>query len=128
MLTDEAKILVVEDDPLSQRVMQLALENLGYHIDIADTGNKALALFNTNEYALIFMDYGLPDITGVEVTHKIREFEKCKNKHAPIIALTAHSDFAKAACLAAGMDEFVTKPIMLDQLRQLLATWVKQAK
>lgn len=122
------KILVVEDDPISQRVVQIALENMGYQVDIAGNGSKALALFKSTDYSLVLMDYGLPDMTGIAVTSQIREFEEAKNKHTPIIALTAQGDFAKAECLAAGMDDFVAKPFELIQLKQLLRNWVKKLK
>lgn len=122
--TQKFKILVVEDEPISQRVVHIALENMGYQVDIAENGSKALELFTKKSYALVLMDYGLPDMTGVDVTQKLRKFEKNKNKQTRIIALTAHGDLAKAECLAAGMDDFMTKPIDIELLAQLLKTWL----
>lgn len=123
-----AKLLVVEDDSINQRIVQLTLENMGYEIDIANNGNQALKMFLLNNYAVVLMDYGLPDMTGVDVAHKIRQFEKNKLKQTPIIALTAHGDFAKAECLAAGMNDFIAKPFELARFKQLLEFWVKQAQ
>lgn len=126
MDTEEYKILVVEDEPISQRVVQLALENMGYQVVIAATGSEALALFKATNYNVVLMDYGLPDITGVDVARKFRELEKDKDKQTPVIALTAHGDFAKAECLAAGMNDFISKPIELEKLNQLIQSWVKK--
>lgn len=120
------KILVVEDEPISQKVVKIALENMGYEVDISDTGDKALALFAKNNYALILMDYGLPDTTGIDITYKMREFEKDKSKHTPIIALTAHGEAARAECLTAGMDDFIAKPFELNQLNKLVEKWVRK--
>lgn len=128
MDTSKLKILVVEDDPISQRVAQLMLEANRYEVDIAATGEEALALFLKNHYALVLMDYGLPDLTGVEITRVMRETEQAKGGHTPIIALTAHSEFAKQACLEAGMDDFTTKPINFDTFKRLINNWIAKLK
>jgi CheY-like chemotaxis protein len=120
-----AKILIVEDDPISQRVTQLAIEGMGYNVDIASTGEEAIKLYKSTNYALIFMDFGLPDMTGEQVTQKIRQLEK-DARRVPIIALTAHvfhSD--KQRCLTAGMDGFLGKPLDLAELKQTLNQWAK---
>ncbi len=119
------KILLVEDEPISQRVAQLMLENLGFKVDVANTGEKALSLLEHNAYDLILMDLGLPDMTGDQVTIKIRERED-ENKTLPIIALTAHvfhND--KKRCLAAGMNGFLGKPIEYAELQESLNQWLQ---
>lgn len=119
-----ARILLVEDEPISQRVAQLMLENLGHQVNVADTGGKALNLLINEAYDLILMDLGLPDMTGDQVTIKIRE-RGGNNKSLPIIALTAHvfhSD--KKRCLAAGMNGFLGKPIEYAELQQSLQEWL----
>lgn len=128
MAIEKNKILVVEDDPISQRVVQLALEKMGYQVDIAESGSKALDAFLSGNYDLILMDYGLPDMSGVAVTQKIRAYEKHKNKHIPIIALTAHGDSAKTECLAAGMNDFIAKPFELEQLYQKMSMWIEKTQ
>lgn len=128
MVQPEAKIaniLLVEDEPISQRVVQLMLEGYGYHVQIASTGQKALELLREGNYDLIFMDLGLPDMTGDQITIKIRERET-DDTHIPIIALTAHvfhND--KKRCLAAGMDGFLGKPIEHADLLATLKAWLK---
>lgn len=124
MDTSQLKILVVEDDPISQRVVQLMVEASGYEVDIAATGEEALGLFLTNRYALILMDYGLPDLTGAQITRLMRKMEQARGGHTPIIALTAHSEGVKPACLEAGMDDFTTKPIQLETFNRLLSHWI----
>jgi CheY-like chemotaxis protein len=123
-----AKILVVEDDLISQRVVKIALESNGYQVDVAETGKKALAHFKANDYMAILMDMGLPDIKGTEVTRQIREFEQSRGSHTPIIALTAHGTAVKNECLAAGMDDFTTKPIELDSFNLLIKRWIEKLK
>ncbi|MDF2866775.1 MAG: hypothetical protein K0S11_245 [Gammaproteobacteria bacterium] len=120
-----ANILLVEDEPISQRVVQLMLEGFGYQVHIASTGQKALQLLKEHTYDLIFMDLGLPDMTGDQITIKIRE-QETSDTHIPIIALTAHvfhND--KKRCLAAGMDGFLGKPIEHADLLSTLKNWLK---
>lgn len=120
--TDKPSILLVEDEKIAQLVHLTLLKGTGYHIDLAETGEQALAKFN-NSYALIFMDIGLPDIAGTEVTTKIRKHES--GKHIPIIALTAYSDDnVEAECLAAGMTAVYTKPITAITLEHILETYI----
>lgn len=121
------KILVVEDDPISQRVAELTLQNLGYEVDLANNGKEALTLFQLNHYVAILMDLGLADMTGDQITRKMRALEN-HNEHTPIIALTAHllpSD--KGLCLAAGMDDFLVKPLDMQTMRKVLARWIASA-
>ncbi len=119
------KILVVEDNLLNQKVAKLLLEQLGYDADIASSGIEALTMFDRG-YSLILMDVGLPDIDGVEVTKLIRAKELNSKHHIPIIALTANGNCYKGKCLAVGMDGFALKPIMIDELKQVLIKFTKQ--
>lgn len=122
---NNAKVLLVEDEPISQRVAQLMLENLGLKVDVAASGASALSLLENNSYDLILMDLGLPDMTGDQVTVKIREGE-ANNQGLPIIALTAHVFHDdKKRCLAAGMNGFLGKPIEYAELQASLSTWLK---
>jgi two-component system, OmpR family, aerobic respiration control sensor histidine kinase ArcB len=118
------KILLVEDDDVVQKVHRTMLERLGYYVDIAETGGKALAML-PEKYHIIFMDIGLPDITGLEVTHAIRKKEQEKNlNRIPVIAITAHgSKEDKENCLKAGIDEMAVKPITLPEFEEILGRW-----
>lgn len=121
LLLKDLSILLVEDDPIARRVCSLFLQDLNYRVDIADCGQNALALFKAN-YDIIFLDIGLPDIDGYEVAKRIRSYEE-EHHHNPvhIVAITAHVyDSDKAECFAAGINDFISKPITKDSLYRVL--------
>jgi len=123
--SQEIKILVVEDTPLCQRVMGLSIKAAGYLYDIASTGDKALELFFQNHYDIIFMDVGLPDISGLEVAAKIRKF----SVEIPIIVLTAYSDdIYKSQAQQLALDDFVIKPITAETCAVLINQFVCKKK
>lgn len=122
------RVLVVEDEPINQCVAKSLLEGKGYQVDIAATGQAALHCYQANQYAVILMDMGLPDLPGTEVTRHIRTLEQANGQHIPIIALTANGLGAKPECLAAGMDDFSGKPFEIDQLDQVLKAWIEKSK
>ena len=122
-----ARILLVEDNFLNQKVAKTFLEDLGCQVDIAESGHKVFELLS-QAYDLIFMDISLPDETGITIAEKIRGAEGV-NKDVPIIALTAHVfDAERKSCFKAGMNDILTKPIMNDQLMEILNRWVKRKK
>jgi len=113
------KILLVEDERIAQIVNKMLLEELGYRLDIAENGQQAFDMAQSNDYCLIFMDIGLPDINGIEVTLKIRGCEKARR--IPIVALTAFMQAdLEEKCLAAGMDQVLTKPTAAAALQQAI--------
>ena len=120
-------ILLVEDNPMIQRVHRTMLESLGYQVDVAENGAKALKLFN-KKYQLILLDIGLPDQSGVEVAREIRRLEmKANRKPIPIIVATAlANDELQEECLQAGANEFITKPLSQDRLSQIINRWLIQ--
>jgi len=120
------KILVVEDLPINQMVVKSFLEGMGYQVDIAPSGKAALDCYQFNNYALILMDIGLPDIQGTEVTRQIRDFEyeNENGKHTPIIAFTANDLSFKSEYLAVGMDDFSVKPFEINTFALLINKWI----
>ena len=97
------------------------LVNLGCCVDVAQTGEQALEMAVANPYNIIFMDVGLPGISGIETTVTIRRHHESLAKHTPIIGLTAYSDEqTQKECKAAGMDEVIIKPVEPKQLEELL--------
>lgn len=117
------KILIVEDDPIVRIVTNKMIEELGYQSECAINGIQALHLIQQNHYNVIFMDIGLPDIDGITVTEKIRQYER-ENNFLPsrIFALTAYSLIdIKDKCLMAGMNEVHTKPISPQVLKSLIS-------
>ena len=107
----DVRLLLVEDDPLNQEVALIMLNDVGWSIDVADDGQKAVDLVTANDYQLILMDMHMPVMDGIEATRKIRQLPN--GQHIPIIAMTANA-FAedKVRCLEAGMNDFVTKPVL----------------
>lgn len=121
-------VLLAEDSPLNQDVGKAMLENLGCVVDIAGNGIEALRLAAAARYDLIFMDCQMPHMDGYETTVELRKRERNATPRIPIIALTAHmmgSDREK--CLAAGMDDFLSKPFRMKELAGILALWTGQA-
>ncbi|HVV69472.1 MAG TPA: ATP-binding protein [Patescibacteria group bacterium] len=108
--------LLVEDNPLIQKVSALTLNEIGCFVDIATNGQEALQMAARKSYDIIFMDIGLPDIDGCKVSSKIRAQPDLPNYTTPIIALTAHMDASsKDLCLASGMNAVITKPLTKPQ-------------
>ncbi|MFN7931823.1 MAG: response regulator [Bryobacteraceae bacterium] len=120
-------ILLVEDNPINQKVALRMLEKLGYRVEVAANGRFALEMMNGGErYAAVIMDCMMPEMDGFEATREIRERER-GHHHIPIIALTAHALHAeKERCLKSGMDDYITKPVHLEVLRQTLDRWLTQ--
>lgn len=120
------KVLVVEDVKFQQKIIMMILEGLSCEVDVADGGMQALELVSKNNYDLIFMDLGLGDTDGLTVTENIRNMEG-KNKHTPIIALTAHAgDETKNRCFQVGMNDFTNKPITKETAQAMLDKYVSK--
>lgn len=118
----EPMILVVEDDPTLRLVAERTLRLLGYKCLAVGSGEEAMKQ-NDARIHLIFMDIGLPGIDGVHTTMLIREKELREGRaRTPIIGLTAHLD--KQKCLSVGMDDFLQKPAMMDDLKNMLDKWL----
>lgn len=114
-------VLLVEDSIVIQKVHFTMLESLGCRVDIASDGKEALKLFKKRKYDIILMDVGLPDISGIEVTAKMRAMENKNQNKTPIFALTTHSDpKIHQKCLDAGMNEVAIKPISSSNLKKLI--------
>jgi CheY-like chemotaxis protein len=112
-----ANILLVEDNAINQKIIILSLKNQVRHIDVANNGKDALDKFGTTKYDLILMDIQMPVINGIVATKKIRELEATSNTQTPIIAITANAlSGDKEACLAAGMNDYISKPFQVDVL------------
>ncbi len=115
------RILLAEDNLVNQKVALRMLERLGHHVTLANNGREALSAFEKQAFDLILMDVQMPEMDGLEATRKVREMEPTGSR-VPIVALTAHAmDSHQEECLAAGMDSFLTKPILLDALKTELA-------
>ncbi len=123
------RLLVVDDNPVNQKVAVRMLEKLGYRVDTAGTGKEALAALARHSYSLVFMDCQMPEMDGFETTHEIRRLEaigKGLEVHIPVVAMTANAmASAREQCLAAGMDDFICKPVRREDLQRVLTRWLK---
>ncbi|GAA4492746.1 response regulator [Pseudaeromonas paramecii] len=122
----EGKILLVEDSPTNQMVASALLSKVGCQITVVDNGQDAIAAVTAQPFDLVLMDVSMPGMDGLEATRRIRAIMGPPSA-VPIIAMTAHA-FAedKAACLAAGMNDYLTKPLHREQLHAMLARWLQQ--
>ncbi|MGA8924144.1 MAG: response regulator, partial [Candidatus Dormiibacterota bacterium] len=121
-------LLVVDDNPVNQRVSTTMLRKLGYRADLASNGIEAVSASAEHEYAAILMDCVLPEMDGFEATAAIR-LREGSARHTPIIAMTASAmkgDLER--CIAAGMDAYVSKPVKMAQLGEIIATWVESSR
>jgi CheY-like chemotaxis protein len=111
------RILLAEDNPVNQRLATKLLEKRGHLVAVTATGRGALQRVQEEIFDVVLMDVQMPDMDGLEATALIREWEKNRGRRTPIVALTAHSMKGdRDRCLAAGMDNYVTKPFDVAKL------------
>jgi two-component system sensor histidine kinase/response regulator len=116
------RILLVEDSVPNQKVALAMLQSHGHTVVVANDGNEAVGLFNAQEFDAILMDIQMPGMDGFACTAAIRSIEAGSDRHIPIVAMTAHALAGdREKCLAAGMDDYVSKPIRRDELFRALA-------
>ena len=121
------RILLAEDNPVNREVALGMLEFLGCHVDLAENGRQAVEAVSTHRYDLVFMDCQMPILDGFAATAAIRRHEASigTGQHIPIIALTANAmEGDREQCLAAGMDDYLSKPFSQEDLRAALQRWM----
>jgi two-component system sensor histidine kinase/response regulator len=115
------QILLAEDNAVNRVLAVRLLEKRGHMVTVAGTGKEALAALEKQSFDLVFMDVQMPEMDGFEATAAIRKKEKTSGNHLPIIAMTAHAMVGdRERCLDAGMDDYLAKPIRLEELTNVL--------
>lgn len=116
------RVLVAEDDKTNQKIIRLMLEEMGCHIITAENGLEAIGFYQESEFDLILMDVQMPEMDGLQASREIRRIEKETGRdHTRIIALTANAlRESLEACLEAGMDDYMTKPLVRARLEEKL--------
>lgn len=118
-------ILVAEDNPVNQDVIQRQLNVLGFTCEIANNGKEAFEMWQQKPYRMVLTDCHMPEWDGFELTAAIRQAEESTDKRCPIIAITANVLQGEAEkCLDGGMDDYMPKPLEMDVLKQKVETWM----
>ena len=125
-------VLLAEDNIVNQKVCTLILKRLGYSCDFAGTGREVLKALEKTEYAAILLDCQMPEMDGLEAARHIRDRERMDpagSRRIPIIALTANvMTGERERCIAAGMDDYLPKPLRPEALEEKLRIWVVRRK
>jgi CheY-like chemotaxis protein len=113
----QLNVLRAEDNLVNQKLAAAILKNAGHTVIMANNGRDAVEKFEQNSIDLILMDIQMPDTDGIQATLELRQLESARSVRVPIIALTAHASADdRKLCLESGMDEYIAKPLLADEL------------
>jgi CheY-like chemotaxis protein len=122
MISEDFRILLVEDDPILQFTFEQQMAKIGFRLaSVAGDGQSAVEKVLNEEFHLVFMDVRLPILDGLGATAKIRTGQISEGKYTPIVGLTAFAHRGK--CLKVGMDDFLQKPVTLEELQEVVTKW-----
>jgi PAS domain S-box-containing protein len=120
-------VLIAEDSPVNQIVAVRTLERCGFRAEVVSDGREALDALSTGRYDAVLMDCQMPGMDGYQATAELRRRERADGSHTPVIAMTAHAMAGdRERCLAAGMDDYIGKPMRSQTLAEVLARWIPE--
>ncbi len=126
-IKDSVNILLAEDNEINQKVAVALIERTGLNVDVVSDGSLALKAIDNKNYDLVLMDIQMPNMDGLTATQNIRKMQEYKD--LPIIAITAHAMKGdREKCLATGMNDYLSKPIVPDELYKMLNKWLLESK
>ena len=115
------RVLLVEDNAVNQMVAESLLERRGFDVVVASNGREGVDAFQRERFDLVLMDIQMPEMDGFEALAAIRAIEEPTGRHTPVVALTAHAlKEDRERCLAAGMDDYLSKPIEAAKLYETI--------
>jgi CheY-like chemotaxis protein len=119
------RILVVEDDAVMREIFSIMLQRADFEVDAAEDGLMGVEMWEKGDYELVLMDVQMPRMNGFEATGAIREKERARGGHTPIIAVTAYAlEKDEKECLATGMDAYITKPIDFNKCLETIRAMI----
>lgn len=119
-----AHVLVVEDNPVNRAVAEALFSRMGCTVSSVENGAEAVLALEVSSYDVVFMDCRMPVMDGYEAAREIRRMESMRGLHTPIVAMTANAMAEdRDRCMAAGMDDYITKPVELSEIVRVLSTW-----
>ena len=123
-------LLLVEDNPVMQKLAQTLLQRMGHEVDVANDGREALEQLGRNRYDAVLMDCQMPEMDGFEATRRWRSIEIAEDRpHTPIIAFTANVAAGdREACIASGMDDYLSKPFRKEFMEEMLGRWLRRTE
>jgi CheY-like chemotaxis protein len=126
----EGRILVVEDNPVNQKILARLLERRGLTVDTVANGRDAVGMVLNTQYSMVFMDCQMPEMDGYQATGEIRSQEGQRAlRRTPIVAMTANAMAGdRELCLRAGMDDYLSKPLTVPELEAVLSHWCLAAE
>lgn len=120
-------ILVADDNSINRKVIEAMLLNGGYEVRLVEDGDEAVRAYRTQLPDIVLMDVSMPKLNGLQATAQIRSLEAGLGHRATIVAVTAHAmPGDREACLDAGMDEYLAKPVSYDELLELIRTFAQR--
>jgi len=117
------RALLAEDNVVNQRLLLRLLEREGFEVDVAANGREAVEMFSAFGYDVVLMDCHMPEMDGLAAVAEMRRYDAGAGRHTPVVAITASAGYGdRERCLAAGMDDYIAKPIEVENLRSVLGT------